>query len=100
MSSLLNEQSIDKKLQALNSSWQLSGDRIKQEFKFKDFNEALYFMVRVGRHAEALNHHPEWCNVYNRVSIELTTHSAGGLTDLDFSLAGRIEDEFKQTKPA
>jgi len=99
----MDQQEIEKQLQVLNSKinnkWLLSNDRITKEFKFRDFNEALNFMVRVGRHAEDLDHHPEWCNVYDIVSIELTTHSAGGITELDFSLASRIEDEFILASP-
>lgn len=102
MTSRMN-QDIARKLQTLNDrtgdKWILSNDRIIKEFKFADFTEALNFMVRVGRHAEELDHHPEWCNVYNRVSIELTTHSAGGITDLDFDLASRIETEFNLVRP-
>ena len=99
----MDQQEIQNQLQLLNSKmqnkWLLSNDRIKKEFKFRDFNEALNFMVRVGRHAEDLDHHPDWCNVYDIVSIELTTHTAGGITELDFSLASRIEEEFIQVRP-
>jgi 4a-hydroxytetrahydrobiopterin dehydratase len=98
MRTKMDPQEIEKQLQVLNSKitnkWLLSNDRLKKEFKFKDFNEALNFMVRVGRHAEDLDHHPDWCNAYDIVSIELTTHSAGGITQLDLSLASRIEEEF------
>ncbi len=102
MSSRMNQKDIEKQLRELNSKiknkWAYSEDRIKKEFKFDDFNEALDFMVNVGRHAEELDHHPDWCNVYNKVSIELTTHSAGGITDLDFTLASKIEEEFDSTR--
>ena len=61
-------------------------------FVFGSFREALSFMVRVGFEAEALNHHPEWSNVYNRVVIRLTTHAAGNkVTTSDLELARRIE---------
>ena len=94
----MNQQDVAKQLQILNANiekkWFLSNDRIKKDFKFSGFKEALNFMVRVGHHAEELDHHPEWCNVYNSVSIELTTHSAGGITEHDFSLASKIEGEF------
>ncbi len=61
-------------------------------FVFGSFREALSFMVRVGFEAEALNHHPEWSNVYNRVVIRLTTHDAGNkVTTSDLELARRIE---------
>ncbi len=64
---------------------------ISRDFKFKDFTEAFGFMTRVALLAQAANHHPEWSNVYNRVSITLTTHDAGGLTEKDVALAGQID---------
>ncbi len=72
--------------------WGFKRDALVKEFKFGSFREALSFMVRVGFEAEALDHHPEWTNVYNRVAIRLNTHSAGGkVTALDVALAGKIE---------
>ena len=71
--------------------WERDGDRIRREFAFGNFVEAFGFMSRVALLAEKANHHPEWSNVYNRVSIELTTHDAGGLTELDVALAGEID---------
>jgi len=66
-------------------------DALKKTFKFKSFNEAWGFMSRVALAAEKLNHHPEWFNVYNRVEITLTTHDCDGLSDLDVTLAKRID---------
>lgn len=66
-------------------------DALKKIFKFKSFSEAWGFMARVALAAEKLNHHPEWCNVYNRVEITLTTHDCDGLSDLDVKLAKRID---------
>jgi 4a-hydroxytetrahydrobiopterin dehydratase len=74
--------------------WQLSENSISKEFKFKNFVDAFGFMTKVAFEAEKLNHHPEWKNVYNRVTISLSTHDAGGLTELDFKLAGLIEKLF------
>ena len=71
--------------------WTLQGDRICREFRFTDFVEAFGFMSAVALLAERANHHPEWRNVYNRVSIELTTHDAGGLTQRDMALAREID---------
>ena len=65
-------------------------DAIGAEFRFKDFSAAWGFMARVALLAEAQDHHPEWSNVYNRVSIVLTTHDAGGLTARDARLARSI----------
>jgi 4a-hydroxytetrahydrobiopterin dehydratase len=62
-------------------------DAIAKSFKFKTFTEAFGFMTEVALAAERLDHHPEWSNVYNKVEIILSTHSAGGLTILDFKLA-------------
>ena len=62
-------------------------DAIARSYKFADFNAAFAFMTRVALMAEKLDHHPEWFNIYNKVDIVLTTHSAGGLTMLDVKLA-------------
>lgn len=61
------------------------------EFKYPSFAAAMGFMTEVAIHADKLNHHPEWSNVYNRVTITLTTHDAGGLTELDLKLAEIID---------
>jgi 4a-hydroxytetrahydrobiopterin dehydratase len=66
-------------------------DAITHDFKFKNFSEAFGFMARVALLAEAAGHHPEWSNVYNRVSITLTTHDAGGLSGKDVELAEAID---------
>ncbi len=78
--------------------WSLAPDRdaIVRDFKFADFNEAWGFMCRVALLAEQQDHHPEWSNVYNRVSITLTTHDAGGLSARDVKLAGAINAIQKQ----
>lgn len=61
------------------------------QWKFKDFAQAMAFMNAVAEVAERMNHHPEWTNVYNRVNVRLTTHDAGGLTQLDFDLAQAMD---------
>jgi len=66
-------------------------DAISRTFTFKDFNEAWGFMNRVALLAESQNHHPDWSNVWNKVSITLSTHDAGGLTDKDVTLAKAID---------
>ncbi|HTJ77741.1 MAG TPA: 4a-hydroxytetrahydrobiopterin dehydratase [Rariglobus sp.] len=72
--------------------WLLQGDALTKSYTFGSFREAMSFMVRVSFEAEALNHHPEWTNVYNRVAIRLNTHDAGGkVTAKDVELAGRIQ---------
>ena len=62
-------------------------DAITKTFSFDDFNEAFGFMSRAALKAEAMDHHPEWFNMWNRVEVTLSTHDAGGLTDLDIELA-------------
>jgi 4a-hydroxytetrahydrobiopterin dehydratase len=72
--------------------WTLAGDALAKEFKFAGFRAAMAFMVRVGFEAEAMDHHPDWTNVYNRVAIRLNTHDAGGkVTAKDVELAKKIE---------
>ncbi|MTI33442.1 4a-hydroxytetrahydrobiopterin dehydratase [Xanthovirga aplysinae] len=72
--------------------WIEEDNKLKQSFKFKDFVEAFGFMSKVALIAEKMDHHPNWSNVYNRVEIELTTHSAGNtVTQRDRELAEAIE---------
>ena len=68
-----------------------AGKAIGRTIRFKDFNEAWGFMNRVALLAEGMGHHPDWSNVWNTVNIELSTHDAGGLTDLDVKLAKAID---------
>ena len=73
-------------------NWIFSDNAIEKKFLFKNFSEALAFILQVGLLAEKLNHHPEILNVYNKVQIRLTTHDANGVTEKDFELAKRIEE--------
>ncbi len=75
------------------SGWtEASGrDAIARKFTFKDFNEAFGFMTRAALVAEKLDHHPEWFNVYKTVEVTLSTHDAGGVTDLDIKLAEAMD---------
>ncbi len=77
----------------LTAGWQLesAGAAITKSFKFRNFRDAMAWMVRVSFDAEAMDHHPEWHNVYNRVDVRLTTHDTGGLTERDIKLAERME---------
>lgn len=71
--------------------WTLREGKLARELRFADFRAAFAFMAAVADEAEAMNHHPEWCNVYDRVRIELSTHDAGGITEQDFALAAAID---------
>lgn len=72
--------------------WSLDADggSISRRFEFRNFSEAFGFMTRAALAAEKLDHHPEWSNVYRTVDVTLSTHDAGGLTELDFELARRM----------
>ena len=81
-----------KALSGLSGWSELSGrDAIAKSFKFKTFSEAFGFMTRAALAAEKMGHHPEWTNVYNKVDVVLTTHDAGGLTELDVKLAQKMD---------
>lgn len=77
--------------------WRSADSRpaLVRTFRFADFNAAFAFMTRVALKAEAMNHHPEWFNVYDRVEITLTTHDAGGVTARDIELAKFADDCFR-----
>ena len=73
--------------------WKFQRDALAKTFTFGNFREALSFMVRAGFEAEAMNHHPEWTNVYNRVIVRLNTHDAGGkVTAKDVTLAKKLQE--------
>lgn len=79
-------------LAKLNGWSDVSGrDAITKKFTFKNFNEAFGFMSRVALVAEKMDHHPEWSNVYKTVEVTLSTHDAGGLTELDVKLAEAMD---------
>ena len=72
--------------------WKEENNQLHRQFKFKNFSEAFAFMTRVAFIAEKMNHHPEWTNVYNMVSIHLSTHDAGDVvTEKDRKLAEAID---------
>jgi 4a-hydroxytetrahydrobiopterin dehydratase len=74
-----------------HSDWTQEGDFIQRRWEFKNFSQAFAFMTQVAIAAEKANHHPDWSNVYNKVTIRLSTHDAGGLTEKDFQLAECID---------
>lgn len=88
----LSKEQIEQELENLDE-WSFENDTITKDFSFSDFKEAISFMVRVGFEAESLVHHPDWSNVYNSVSITLSTHDAGDkVTEKDIKLATAIEE--------
>ena len=74
--------------------WSLANGKLRREFVCKDFVTAFGNMTRVALVAEAMNHHPEWFNVWNKVVIDLNTHSVQGISNLDFQLAEKINEIF------
>lgn len=91
----LTSDQLKKELSNLNG-WKPEGDKIKRDFEFDDFKTALSFIVRVGFDAEDQGHHPELFNVYNSVSISLSTHDADGkVTEKDINLAKAIDAIYK-----
>lgn len=94
MSPPLSEEEIHRALATL-PGWSHERDALAKAYLFRSFRSALAFMVRAGFEAEELNHHPEWTNVYRRVSVRLTTHDAGDrVTARDVALARRFEQAF------
>lgn len=79
------------------SNFKETNNKLVADFKFADFTQAWAFMTEVAIHAEKQNHHPNWSNVYNNVSIELTTHDAGNtITDKDRKLAAKVDELFER----
>ena len=87
----LERAAVDDALQELDG-WTLDvgGKSISRKFDFRNFSEAFAFMTRAALAAEKLDHHPDWSNVYKTVNVTLSTHDAGGLTELDLDLARRM----------
>lgn len=94
MAKKLNAQALKKALKPLKG-WEYDDEEgfgaIIKEFKFKDFSQAFGFMSRCALAAEKMDHHPEWFNVYNKVLVALSTHDAGGVTELDIKLAKTMD---------
>ena len=81
------------------NSWKVSNDgreAIIKDFEFSDFKSAFSFMTKVALKAEELCHHPEWFNVYNKVSITLTTHDVKGMSEKDIKLGKYIDDQYEK----
>jgi 4a-hydroxytetrahydrobiopterin dehydratase len=86
----LSKRKIAAGLSELNG-WAIAKGKLHRMFEFKDFRQAFGFMKRVALAADRMDHHPDWRNAYNKVTIDLSTHSAGGLTKSDLELAGKIQ---------
>ena len=86
---LLGSTELRQHLQKL-SGWKRVKGKLHKEFRFRDFLKAFGFMKKVAVAAEAMNHHPEWFNVYNKVDVDLVTHDLGGISTFDVLLAEKM----------
>jgi 4a-hydroxytetrahydrobiopterin dehydratase len=93
MAQKLTDAEIQFHLQSA-TGWSLTSGKLHKAFECKDFVSAFGKMTQVALVAEAMNHHPEWCNVWNKVIIDLNTHSVQGISNLDFQLATKINEIF------
>ena len=89
----MNDMEVQEHLGKIKG-WTLVNGKLHREFQCKDFAAAFGNMTRVALAAEAMNHHPEWFNVWNKVVIDLNTHSVKGISDYDFKLAEKINEIF------
>lgn len=89
----LNDSQIQDSLKAVKG-WTLQNGKLHREFSCRDFVAAFGNMTRVALIAESMNHHPEWFNVWNKVVIDLNTHSVNGISNLDFELAKKVDEVF------
>lgn len=88
---VLSASELDMALQELKD-WSIEQGKLHRQFQFPSFVKAFGFMTSVALVAETMGHHPEWCNVYNQVSVDLTTHDAGGITMNDIHLAHKMNE--------
>lgn len=86
----LSSEEIDQSLRQVQG-WQVVNNKLHREYRFTDFIHAFGFMATAAIAIEKMNHHPEWFNVYNRVTIDLTTHDSGGITQNDIDLAQLLD---------
>ncbi len=86
----LSDAQIQANLEQVDG-WTIADGKLHKEFQFDTFVTAFGFMAQLALVAESMNHHPEWFNVYNRVTIDLTTHDAGGISELDFEWAKQAD---------
>lgn len=87
----LSKAEVDEALESLEG-WRAEEGRLQRTFEFGDFSEALAWMVRAGIEAEKLDHHPDWSNSWNKVEVQLQTHSIDALSELDVKLARKMNE--------
>ena len=87
----LSDAKIEQALESV-PGWMVQSGKLHREFRFRNFNQAFGFMTRAALYSEAMDHHPEWSNVYATVIVDLVTHSENGITQLDFDLAKKLNE--------
>ena len=87
----VNDEEIKAALETL-PGWEVKAGKLHKNYKFASFAEAMGWMVSVALYADKLDHHPDWCNGYNKVEVNLMTHDLGALSTYDLDLAGRMEE--------
>ena len=95
---ILSNKQLNEYLEDLDG-WSIENEKLSKTFKFSSFIQAFGFMTQVAITSETMDHHPEWSNVYNRVEINLVTHSEGGITKLDIELAMKVDSISSSIKP-
>ena len=95
MAELIEKNQLESELTKLSNKWSINDKFLTCMYEFKNFNDALSFMNKVGVKCEEMDHHPKWTNVYNRLEIELFTHDKDGLTMKDFDLASFMDKQFE-----
>lgn len=93
----LSSKEISQNLRGLKK-WKLDNGKLRREYRFKSFEDAVAFMVRSSLEIAKLNHHPEWFNVYNLVRVDLVTHDVNGISNYDITLAEKLESIASQLK--
>ena len=95
MAELIGKNQLESELMKLSNKWSINDKFLTCMYEFKNFNDALSFMNKVGVKSEEMDHHPKWTNVYNRLEVELFTHDKDGLTMKDFDLALFMDQQFE-----
>jgi 4a-hydroxytetrahydrobiopterin dehydratase len=86
LSATLSDEEVQERLAGLDG-WSVAGGKLHKDLAFADFNEAFGFLTRLALVAEKMNHHPDWSNSWNRVTLDIASHAAGGITQACFDLA-------------
>ena len=87
---------MDNSIKEIDKKWLLNNNKLTRKFEFKNFVLTFDFMTEIAKIAEEIKHHPSWTNTYNKLEITLWTHDQGGLTELDFKLAKRIDSLYSE----